>query len=147
MAKKPTTEERFNQRYYVDERTGCHVWTGGVGQDGYGVLYSSEFKKIMKAHRVAKWLAGEPIPPGLMSLHQCDNKRCVNTAHIDAGTNQQNQIEARDRGLTRNVVPRRRETICAMTEEEFAIWQEKFLGKSGRAISNLTTAIKWREAK
>lgn len=146
MAKQSTTEARFNQRYIVDPITGCHVWTGGIGQDGYGVIYSSEAKKNLKAHRVAKWLAGEPIPSGLMSLHQCDNKRCVNTQHIHAGTNQQNQIEARDRGLTVNVVPRRRETICAMTEEEFAVWTERFIGKSGRAISNLTTATRWRAA-
>ena len=144
MAKTSTTLQRFNERYTIDPVTGCHVWQGGLGDDGYGVLYSSEAKKNMKAHRVAKWLAGEPIPDGLMSLHQCDNKRCVNPDHILAGTNQQNQIEARDRGLTRNVVPRRRETIRAMTEEEFAVWSRRFAGKTGRAISNLTTAIKWR---
>lgn len=144
MARTSTTQQRFNERYTIDPVTGCHVWQGGVGEDGYGVLYSSEAKKNLKAHRVAKWLAGEPIPTGLMSLHQCDNKRCVNPDHIRAGTNSQNQIEARDRGLTRNVVPRRRETIRAMTEEQFAVWQLRFVGKSGRAISNLTTAIKWR---
>ncbi len=73
----------------------CWVWKGTVNVDGYG--YASKKKQGMQgpAHRCSYTLVKGKIPKGMMILHACDYRRCVNPSHLTAGTNQQNQ---QDRG-------------------------------------------------
>lgn len=55
------------------------------------------------------------MPPGLFVLHSCDNKRCVNPAHLSLGTCSQNAKEAVARGLvdpSRAYTARKKVTHC-----------------------------------
>jgi hypothetical protein len=64
----------------------CWLWTGATkGRDG---LYG-KFREHT-AHRYAYQLHRGPIPDGLMVRHMCGNKRCVNPAHLELGTAQDN---------------------------------------------------------
>jgi hypothetical protein len=83
--------------YVVDTTSDCWQWIGAMQSSGYGNIKC--FGKWKGAHRFSFELYHGPIPPGLMVLHSCDNKRCVNPDHLSAGTNQQNMTEAADRGL------------------------------------------------
>lgn len=135
---------RFKSKYTVDPVTGCWDWHGSKDQEGYGVFWDSEYGNNRRAHRVSMEINGTPIPSHLMSLHQCDNKGCVNPKHIRAGTNRDNQIEARDRGLLGDLTEKRKSKIRSMSTEEFELWKHKFDGKSGKSVANLITALNWR---
>lgn len=71
----------------------CWEWLGQKDPRGYG-------KMTVRAHRLS-WILhnGVMIPEGNYILHSCDNKSCVNPAHLNPGTAQQNIQEAIDHGL------------------------------------------------
>lgn len=100
-----TAEERFWEK--VDRRgpDECWAWLGGISFDGYGKLGSR------RAHRISWELHNSPIPDGLFVCHICDNRRCVNPAHLWLGTNQDNLADASAKG--RNI--RQREPRLGLT--------------------------------
>jgi hypothetical protein len=136
--------KRFHSKYTINPITECWQWQGTTDSEGYGVIWDTRIQSNKRAHRISKELAGEPIPNSLQTLHQCDNKGCVNPDHLHAGTNRQNIDEAMERGLLRNMSNKRKAYIQSLTDDEFLLWKERFVGKSGRALSNLKTAEKWR---
>ena len=94
-------------------RTDCIIWDKSIGGPGYGQKYVSlGFKKykIVGAHRWTWEQTHGPIPEGMMVLHHCDNKACVNLKHLYLGTGKDNARDAMARngdnvlkGLKRDV--------------------------------------------
>ena len=97
--------EKVKARTVVDETTGCWVWQGGCCGNGYARLRWGPGGKATTCHRIMYEHYYGPIPNGLVVMHTCDNRRCVNPEHLQAGTQGDNMRDMFKKGrCTRSVL-------------------------------------------
>ncbi|MCC6314201.1 MAG: HNH endonuclease [Thermomicrobiales bacterium] len=76
----PEEQDRFWSR--VEITPGCWLWTGAINEDGYGHFRYGGIRTMRKAHRVAYRIIRGVLPAGKVLHHTCDQRRCVNPAHL-----------------------------------------------------------------
>lgn len=90
----------------------CWIWTGAIGDDGYGRFWVPQADGGQRAMRPQRWLyehlTGVALLPDVLLLHACDVPLCVHVdidlsvSHLAPGTHRGNMLERVQRGRHRN---------------------------------------------
>lgn len=88
MYSNPEDVNRLNQYSDKSNILGCWPWKGAINSSGYGKFWMQG--KTIPAHRASFVLHHGSIPEGKIVIHSCDDKSCVNPAHLQVGTHQEN---------------------------------------------------------
>ena len=102
---------RFEDKYSLEEISGCWLWTASLDNHGYGQFCFN--RKPVKAHRVSWELHRGPIPKGLCVLHKCDVRTCINPAHLFVGTRADNVADMIAKGRGNSGAFQRAQTHCS----------------------------------
>ena len=73
-------KRRLLGRVQIDPATGCWLWQGALNRQGYGRIM--DFGQRCSAHRAAYAAFIGPISSGNHIHHRCQNKSCINPAHL-----------------------------------------------------------------
>lgn len=115
--------ERFLAKAIIpsDVLSGCWEWRAAKAGGGYG-RFAPDGRRQVQAHRFAYEIVCGAIPDGLDLDHLCRNRGCVNPAHLEPVTRQENvrrglAMESRwNRGLpSKN--PGERHKLAKLTDE------------------------------
>lgn len=148
-----TVAIRFWQKV---KRVGeCLIWQAATFRSGYGAMQIGTLAqpKTVLAHRLSWELNVGPIPKGLSVLHRCDNRRCVNPAHLFLGTQADNLIDAASKGRMRrgpqhhNTKLSEAQVRAIRANGERAVTLAKKMGVSDSNIRHVRAGRTWRHAQ
>lgn len=90
-------EERLLDGRHIDEH-GCWIWTGTIGDHGYGIITLARGKGQALTHRIAyeTWvglLGDETVH------HKCATRACFNPNHLQRASQRENSLESYERRM------------------------------------------------
>ncbi len=78
---------RFHTKYVMEPLSGCWLWTDVLLKGGYGKIEGKCGRYY--AHRFSAMIHGLDMSKPVVR-HLCNNPSCVNPAHLETGTAQDN---------------------------------------------------------
>lgn len=87
----------FDERIERDPATGCWNWLRACNEHGYANIAIKG--QNYKGHRLMWTLHHMTEPPARLRIcHTCDNRRCLNPAHLWLGTQHANNVDKVNKG-------------------------------------------------
>lgn len=84
-------------RFKIDAATGCWNCTSHQpGSAGYPLAKMNGFQTTLHRHLYMQQ-TGRQLPSDIFVIHSCDNKMCINPAHLREGTAADNNRDAADK--------------------------------------------------
>ncbi|NML34890.1 HNH endonuclease signature motif containing protein [Paraburkholderia antibiotica] len=80
----------------------CLEFTGHICKAGYGLVWHEGKNRL--AHRVSFELHNAPIMEKQDVMHSCDNRKCINPAHLSLGSRLDNIRDMISKGRARRAV-------------------------------------------
>lgn len=80
----------------VNKTPKCWEWTKALDKHGYGLFWYRGGCEL--AHRVSFTTEYGKIPDGFGVHHDCDNRKCIRPSHLMVSTQQDNMLDALERG-------------------------------------------------
>lgn len=99
-AKARTWQQRLHDLADVKGPEDCWIWQGCTDRGGYGLFTGERGHPIpymSMAHRWSYYAAVGPVPDGLELDHLCNVRACINPAHLEPVTRQENQRRRSER--------------------------------------------------
>lgn len=93
---RKSARERFWSNVERRGDSDCWRWLGSKNGAGYGSF--SGIGHTTMAHRACWMMHFGSIPPGMVVMHKCDNRECVNPNHLQLGTYRDNIQDAIQKG-------------------------------------------------
>jgi len=124
VPKKKAGLPQIDPNNFITKTDTCWLWTGAVNQWGYGV-YTRNYRRCF-AHREAWEAHNRQSAKGLVIRHSCDNPRCVNPAHLSAGSHADNRADT----ISRNRQAKgERSAHAKLTEDQIRRIRERYKAK------------------
>lgn len=92
--------ENFKAKFITGTEEECWNWTAALDGKGYGQLRYG-YKQYISSRLSWEVFRG-PIPEGMLVLHKCDNRKCVNPNHLYIGTYSDNMGDRESRNRAPN---------------------------------------------
>jgi hypothetical protein len=95
-----TLMQRFEEKYIPEPNSGCWIWLGATGPNGYARMFYNG--RNDRASHVS-WLLHRETPIGTKHIcHKCDVPSCVNPDHLFLGTHKDNCADKAIKGRVSN---------------------------------------------
>ena len=147
MPKDTSVSERLEKYREPDLNSGCWLWAGLMGNDGYGRISVRSIARM--AHRIAYIERFGPIPEGMLVCHKCDVPVCVNPDHLFVGTHQDNMADKSAKGRAAGGSPNGKRNLSAEQKQILLKMSAEGLPKKliARTLNMSVSGVRYQIAK